>query len=610
MLFLLLGMLIKVMLWYSGYIIINKFYTGVFKISLAWLYGYLIMAVSMLLLSFNNHLTGKNLIICLVIYIILFWCIAKIKGETWESLSFKVVFDNKIYNLLAVCIVVCVVLLLFYHNIIYYDTTDDALTQGMTKLAFIQQHSTLFVHYNTVTINTFSNEWFSELNGLYYLLVTGKDNFVFVGNTEVYIFILCVLFELVNYFSYKGKNKWVIVGYLGTTPVLMGLAMTIKTDLASCVMVGLMIVIFREYFQSKEDFGLMLCIAMVGIVAATKITVVPVAGLYAIALVIYYFIHIKNKKFWPIALGVAEALVFSSRYIINLIVYHNPFQRALNEKVSMSFGNLLVNIKGIISRFFETRLLVNTLEKWSSHNWAITKGIGYGGELIFILIVGYSIYKLVKRKIISRDLKYLILPYLGGLFYVLIGTIWYEWSFRYFYPYIFIIEVLAIIKVFNYMEKSQNYKVVKTFSYSVLLIMLCLNSVRAFREGQAIPVSENEALRMSKIEKKLLYSDLVHYNDIKEIPQLVDILESGGSGLVLDEFSVPYYEFFGDDNCVQVDLVADKNELLQNYQNTDYDFIAIASLAYDESLYTEFEKEMQIAGYQKYTGSYGAVFMK
>ena len=77
----------------------------------------------------------------------------------------------------------------------------------------------------------------------------------------------------------------------------------------------------------------------------------------------------------------------------------------------------------------------------------------------------------------------------------------------------------------------------------------------------------------------------------------------------MDEFSSPYYEFFGDNNCVHIDLVATEKELMENF-NEEYDFIAIASLKYNSTIYKKFENEINKNNFSKYIGSFGAVFMK
>ncbi|MCU6726495.1 Uncharacterised protein [uncultured Clostridium sp.] len=602
------SILLKTMILISGYFVISKYYDGAMKLTLSWLYGYLVMFIGMIILSFSNNLTEKNLNIYFIIYFLVFIMIFYLKKLYKIYVPEKKDFD--IYNILSLLIFSCVLFLLFRHNIVYYDMTDDTLVQGMPKLAFIQQHRTLFVNYNTVTINTFANEWFGEINGLYYLIMTGQDTNVLIGNVEIFLFIFITVYEECKELHNKGKKEILFASYISTTPVVLGLAMTMKTDLASLIMLSLMIVIFWRYIEKQENFLLLVCIAVIGATASTKITLVPIAGLFSISLVIYYFKYVKNRNIYPIIIGILIACIFSARYVINIFIYNNPFKRALNEKVNISIGNIGDNIKGIIERFCETGKLIETIKPWSSNNWVITKGIGYGGEIIVIILITFWICYFLRGKINKRQL-YLFVPYTMAFLYVLIGTVWYEWSFRYLYPYILPLELIALVKLDNYLEEKSGFfnKILKNIMCISLLFIMTLNSIRGFREGQAFPVSPQKALHMSKTERKLLYSSLVKYQDLEKVPGLLDILSNGGKGLILDEFSSPYYEFFGDNNCVHIDLVATEKELMENF-NEEYDFIAIASLKYNSTIYKKFENEINKNNFSKYIGSFGAVFMK
>ena len=140
-----------------------------------------------------------------------------------------------------------------------------------------------------------------------------------------------------------------------------------------------------------------------------------------------------------------------------------------------------------------------------------------------------------------------------------------------------------------------------------LLVCTCLNSLQAFRPGQAIPVEASELKEMTKTQKKLLYSSVPKYDDFSQIAGLNNILENGGTGLVLDEFSIAFYQFFGDNHCVFIDLAKYQGQLIQNYNK--YDFVAIASANYNSTKYLNLESILKANGYAKYTGSYGAVFL-
>lgn len=604
------SIILKILLILVSYEIVEKYYYGSLKLTYSWLLSYLFMLGGMLLLSPFNGVTSKNLIVYIVVVILIFGSIFRKKQFNFD-INVRITNGKKIWNFIAIFTIISIIALLACHNVVYYDTTDDALVQGMPKLAYIQQHKTLFVRYNTATINTFSNEWFGEINGLFYLILTGRDNFVLFGNVEILIFIFIALVEIIDTISKKQeKYTWLLAGYILSTPVVLGLSMTIKTDLASLIMVAIMIVTIHEYMKVKSEFLLIASIATIGAVAATKVTVIPIAGLFAISIIIYYFRNIERKKIVDVILGIFIAGIFCSRYVINLFEYHNPFQRALNEKAVFSVFNCVDNVRGIVGKFFETKSLIETIPSWSSNNWVLTKGMGYGGEIIALLIV-IGVFLNLKYLIKRQNVWYFLIPYVGSALFVLMGTLWYDWSFRYFYPYILPVEIWAIIYISDRLKRKKRiYRFFSEMGCFFICVIMILNGCNAFRMGQAIPDTVDNVIKMPKTEQKLLYSCFIKYDDLNEIPGFMQILENGGKGIVLDEFSSPYYELFGDDNCVFIDLVADETELLNHYNDSSYDFIAISSLDYDSDMYISFETEMKNNGYVKYVGSYGAIFIK
>lgn len=608
------GLLAKVLLLIVCIFFVDRKFNNTLNVSLAWLMSYLIMIVLMIVLSLTCGLNGSFLIAGLLVasmFIILFL----IKEGYFKKIDFKIRKGHGINffdGITIVVMLVCVATLL-YHNIIYYDTTDDALTQGMTKLAFMQQNASIFVRYNTYTYNIFCNEWIGELNALYYLLISHNDHLALMGNFEIYIFIVATIYGIFNINRDNQGKGLVVIGYIATTPVILGLAMTIKSDLISLILLALLVTVIKQYYITQESKWLVASISTIGITAASKITLVPVAGLLSLGLILFYFRKAKTHPIKEVLLGIGIALIYCARYLANLFQYGNPFQRALNEKVRVSLKNVLLNVEGIVKRFCETKSMYETITPRSSSNWVLNKGIGYGGEIILLLIIISIVVSIIgiikKKKSLSDYLLYLLIPYAGGFLYVLVGTVWYEWSFRYLYPYILVIEIYVLIKFYNYI--ISHAKVVVLYFFKILfLCMFFLNAVSAFRLGQAVPYYPSEMKMLDKTEKKLAYSSLVKYEDIKAVPELLGILENGGEGLLLDEFSVPFYPFFGDDNCVKIDLVIDEKEMLKKIKDKEYDICVISSIDYNEKQYDKLEKTLIQKGYNRYLGSYGAVFIK
>jgi hypothetical protein len=229
----------------------------------------------------------------------------------------------------------------------YLDTTDDALIQGMTKLAFIEQHQTLFVHYDSLTINTFSNEWLGELNGLFYMLIIGNESGALFGNAEMFLFIAVAALYCVRAFGYQGKYAYPIAFVCVTLPVITGLTMTIKTDLSSIILLPLSVAFLLQYYRSESPNALFASILAIGAAASSKISSLPGAGLLLLALILFYFFKAKKKPVLPVIAGAVMAAILCNRYVLNLVQYHNPFQRALNEKMQFSIGNFKNSLVGL-----------------------------------------------------------------------------------------------------------------------------------------------------------------------------------------------------------------------------------------------------------------------
>lgn len=98
-----------------------------------------------------------------------------------------------------------------------------------------------------------------------------------------------------------------------------------------------------------------------------------------------------------------------------------------------------------------------------------------------------------------------------------------------------------------------------------------------FRWGQAFPYTIKESYSMTSTEKKMKCLSIPKAQDLMNIPGLLEIFSNGGRGLVYDTFSYPYYQFFGDNNCVSIDLAYDEDCLIKYANDRNYDFYVIAT---------------------------------
>ena len=233
------GLLLKMILALLVFCLIKRKYDGHLIYSFSWLFSYALIISGMIVLSFFKALYDTSLILYLLIIIFILLLINFSRSNSLignHKVDLKKSIKGLCFNLLPLIVLCTFFIFLVIRNLNYFDTTDDALTQGMTKLAFIQQHATLFAYYDSWTINIFSNEWLGELNGLFYLILTGDDRMVLMGNTEIFLFIIICLLGLIKTFHYKGNQIILLISYFSTLPVITGLAMTLKTDLISIIL--------------------------------------------------------------------------------------------------------------------------------------------------------------------------------------------------------------------------------------------------------------------------------------------------------------------------------------------------------------------------------------
>lgn len=597
-----LAIILKLLLFTLIYENITKYYkTG--RITIAWLVIFFVQNTIMIILSVFNYLNRIGLIVaylscCVSIYLIG-------RNNNVHEMKYKQgQYDfNKEYVLGGVLLFGAFLL----RSLFFYDTTEDALIQGMPKLAFIQQHQSLFVKYDSATINTFSNECLGELNGLYYLLMSGEDRTALFGNAEVFLFIVCSFYYITCVFYNKGKYKGTMAFSMVTLPVVTGISMTIKTDLIAMAVFPLAVCFYTQYIYSRRKEYLYVTLLALAASSGAKISLLPATGLLLISLVIFY-IKYENKEIRPVLSGIVYFLVFNYRYITNWIQYGNPFQRALNEKAEITAENFFNALSGILLEFNELPEMLNTYKKYASNNWVVNKGTGYAGYillLIIIIAVGYFFTNKSNSKV-RLETRYIYLPIIGGFLFFMFSTKWYAWSFRYVAPYVILLffESIRVFQLVEVCHRNAGVAVIRA-----LFLASILNALSVFRWGQAYPYSVVDAQYMSKTERKLIYSSLIKSDDLVQIPELMNILENGGRALVYDTFSYPYYHFFGDNHCVYVDLAYDEDALIEQYSKKDYDFLVIATSKDDTSNYANSYNYFTDLGYDVYETTAGIIFI-
>ena len=611
----------KIILWASLYSIIRHYYISrLFSLTFSYLISYLLMIFFMIVLSPFKMIERQGLIICYGITIIALYL--------WRRRFIPAVNSNLtasnqrqhahrrlgIANIMPLLIVVVIFSLLTVRSLLYYDNTDDAMIQGLTKVGFIIQHRSLFVYYESAIINTFSNEWLGELNSVYYMAMTQQDIATSFANVEIWVVMVLFFSSSYSIFHPHRKKNWLVAVAISCSAVVIGIAMTIKTDLFAMALLPFAIACLYQYYEEEKSWNLFAAIVAVGAAAGAKIAILPAAGLLLAILVFHFFFRTRKKQFMPVLLGACFFMVSCFRYILNIWYYHNPFQRAINEKISASFTNMHNTTIGILREFNEVPEIWMTRTPWASSNWAVNKGLGWAGYpflVIFIIAATWFIIKMFRTKTIISCTKvyYLALPVFAGLVFTMFSTPWYPWSFRYYAPYIFSAVIVSTAWLSaRWSEASLTKSMIwfcQAIVYVVLILSCVLNGCYSFRYGQAIPATFEQIQTMTPIEKKLSFNSFVKASDFLAIPKFEEKLQNGGRALVAPNFMAPpYYQYFGDNACVIVDLAYDAKHLLEKVISVDinYDFLVVT---FDPALGCEPEdalltKPLESLGYEKH----------
>lgn len=577
----------------------------------SYISAFIWMLVGMLALSVIDLLNRNGLTIFYVVTFVALAGIYFVKYKHVNPAISKKKWLNKrysIYTILAFVIVIILFVMLCTWGLNYYDTTDDALTQGYPKLYFIMQHKSLFVNYVTHTPNIFCNEWLSELNCLYYMLMTGTDQSAVFGNIEV-LFLTFLVFLWAPECMGEKKSYPVLAISLLTMPVVIGLSMTLKTDLFSMSMLLLAVSCLYKYYNLETGKWLFLSIVSIALSMASKISLLPGAGLLLVMLIIFYFIFDKNKieKIKYIIWGGGVSLVVCNRYILNFIYYGTFFKRAENEKILFSFDNIVNSLKGIFQGFNE---ISEMIPLGSIGNWCLTKKIGCAGW-IWLIILFVALMILFKRQLLKKKKKiiyFINLPLLCGLIFFCSSTVWYDWSFRYIAPYVvvFLVQAYLLIyeKLLNGEQKIALY--LKNGINAFLLLAACFNIYTCFLPGQAVPYSIQDASEFNWLQKKLAYSSFLKSDFFMENEILMNLLEHGGKGLVYLGFSSASSPLFGQDGCVTLDLVENSNEL-KKYGG--YDFYAVVDCYNYNNNYEELIHHFKERGCETIIGEHIYIFI-
>lgn len=443
---------------------------------LSWLSIYLLEILFMIILSAINSLRQTPLVIlmCLSVVVVLVLEWKSRNGETgrrvrgfggehpreWFTLS--IFFAFSVY--------------LIVHSFFYYDVTPDALAYGMPRILLFAQKG-LFTNLHSVSTNIFTNEWNGEINAVFYKVMTDDSQAIPFANIENWIYgIVCIYYCCKKVIKEEMLVRYTVLSLM-FTPVVLFLSFVCKGDLLAIFLLPILCVSAYGVFVKEEvtDINMLLVLTSGSLCAGSKISMVPIVGLITI-LVFGNIIKDKNwrmLKYFPYAVAIYTIGCF--RYILNLFYYGNFFQRvdAQNEKLSFS-----------LSRLFESISMLMKDIVWNNDNvftkdyiYALSANGGLAVVLLGILnvLIIFSHIKVFKtlnrRKVIFGSVI------IFSLLFMLSTTMYLNWSFRYYAPYIWIILLFGIGLGYKTIEKKSISSNIYILSNALVAVISVFSSI-------------------------------------------------------------------------------------------------------------------------------------
>lgn len=382
----------------------------------------------------------------------------------------------------------------FYHSLYFYDTSADAFSYGMTRINFYAHYHTIFFYQPTISFNIFSNEWNGELNSLYYVLATHRDQAATFANGEVWLLLCFSLSYFAYIFNVSSRFRMFFAFAFGSAPVFLGLAMLVKGDLLCIATFILGFCFFLKLLTTKNNFIYFFAtISAFSISAGAKLgCIVSVVFFILFSFLILsssVFLDVKTKIRYSL-LALIISLINCSKYAINLYVYKDPFHHL--EIPLFLFGNIYNN--------FMHLLIVTADLLWAELPFphlflVITPGFLWllplmvSSCLLGLFFTIKDFYQIPKLKILVKltlsQWVFLILSFFSG-FIVLLSSIyaWHDAEYRYYVSWVLILLGLLTIFSNKFWRKINKY-----IFFSVGIFFATFNYLTAF-----VPLGEQTTI--------------------------------------------------------------------------------------------------------------------
>lgn len=580
----------------------SVFYKKTAKIAESFVCGWLVIYTGMiallLVLSCFNAMDRIWILlgggICLVTAVILcrrhggkqclhtFFCDIHDKLRQWNTTSY-IVFGG--FLLLALYII--------GHNSLFFDSTWDAHTYQVPRIELFVQKESLFVNMKSEAINIFSNEWNGELNAVFYAILCGTNQGMFLANAENFVYSLLVVYWFCREIGINKVNTVLaMIGYC-SMPVVIFLSMVVKGDFVTIPFFLATVIWLKDYIESRSTYALFFLIAGGALAAGSKISMVPFLGLCFISVVVRLIIESKGKlikifqyiaSIWKILLLSAVcAGVSCARYFLNGFFYGEIFKRVEsdNEKVTLSWQYF----KTSMVEMLETLIDSDNIFTQEGSVWALSGDMGMVGSVFVFLFLPTMIVWIFKnwknpdKK--NRRLFYVWFPIIGSMLFLMASTIWWSWSFRYYIPWMlvfFFYWLFMLQEVFRNMPKFM-VKIALSAGVWLGLISIASTVVLTTRVGDVTHSSWETARQKPMIEREYgFHPYLLESRDgSSDIYDFFDQIRSGRKVLICNAMDTAVSYLFGEDNSNDVTFCI-PSEIIWMLSEEEYGVVSVSDI--------------------------------
>lgn len=165
------------------------------------------------------------------------------------------------------------------HNSLFCDSTWDAYTYQLPRIELFVQKESLFVNMRSDAVNIFSNEWNGEINAVFYAIMCGTNQGMFLANAENFVYSFLVAYWFCVKIGIKRKNALLAMIWYCSMPVVIFLAMVVKGDFVVIPFFLTAVIWLKEYIESQDIYSLFFLLMGGALAAGAKISMVPFLGL-------------------------------------------------------------------------------------------------------------------------------------------------------------------------------------------------------------------------------------------------------------------------------------------------------------------------------------------